>query len=212
MTFTEIDCKTRKINIFKVSLIALFLGYFALCAPIVKNLGKTTGYQVVTRINVNQKEKLRNCYDKLQTAKGQIIYAEQYKSLVNVSDCLENLETADLILSMQQNTTVGKDILRSILPSEIFKPITRETTRNLTNNTVETLKISINTPEQVNQALANKQIENNIKTIDDRLLYITRLDKFYLAFGILAISLGLYALIIFLISLAVVLSYFVSKI
>lgn len=74
-----------KISIFKISLITFCLGYCGTCIYLLKNLENTKSYQFVKQPTYSsQKEKLRSCYDELQTTKKAIVYEEQYNSLVKV--------------------------------------------------------------------------------------------------------------------------------
>lgn len=207
MNSIKINSKTPKIDFVNAILIAFFLGFLTLCGLIIKDLSKTTSSQIFAGMTQNQKEKLHNCYNRLQIAKETISYTEQYEYLIETSNCLSNLQISDLVLNMQGDVNRIKEISKIILPSFILGQITTETTKDSIDKTVKILKASINTPEQINQAAANARIENNIKVVESRLNSIIELNKLNLILDTFIASSLIFLLLVILIAIIFGLPY-----
>ena len=168
-----------KISIFKISLLTAFcLGYCGTTIYLFEKLENTRSYRFVNQPNyLSQKEKLQSCHNELQITKKAIVYEEQYNSLVKVFDCLNELESSNIVLTMRKDINVQAELTEIIFPQQILEPLPMETTEDTIIEIIEKLEIVVNSSKKVDRVKVGRQIKNGIEIIDSNILSFVKLRK-----------------------------------
>lgn len=197
-----------RISIFKISLLIAFcLGYCGTSIYLFEKLENTRSYRFVNQPNyLSQKEKLQSCHNELQITKKAIVYEEQYNSLVKVFDCLNKLESSNIVLNMREDINVKAELTKIIFPQQIIEPLPMETLKRRIIEIIEKLEIAVNSSKKVDRVKVGRQIKNSIEVIDSNILSFVKLRK-NMILDVLIVSLLYY---LWLISISYIIISFIQ--